>query len=201
MVSADNGTRLKIMLVDDDPVRGQWVESCLGELGFDITCVVDDSMRMLKLISEQAPDVIIIDMASPGRDLLESLSILSQHQPTPVVMFSEEENPEYISRAVDAGVSTYLVGGIDPDKVKPIIEVAFAQFRSFQDLRNALAETRMELSQTRDVDTAKRILMKGGEMSEAQAYEYLRRQAMECGARIPEIAQRIVAQQQARGIK
>ena len=193
MASNKDGTTLRIILVDNDPKRADWVDQCLQKSGFNSCTVVGDAPRVLKIISEQKPDIIIIHMDSPGRDILESLSILAQHQPTPVVMFSSEEDPDYIRKAVDAGVSTYLVGGIDPQKVKPIIEVALAQFRSFQQLRSSLEETRSELSEQRAIDSAKRILMRTLSQSEAQAYAHMRAEAMRCGARIGEIAQRIIA--------
>jgi len=201
VVSTQAKRPLRVMLVDDDAKRAAWVEKCLGEMGFDTCSVVDDAMRVLKVVSDDKPDVVIIDMASPGRDILESLSILSHHQPTPVVMFSGEEDPDYISRAVDAGVSTYLVGGIDPEKVKPIIEVAFAQFRSFQQLRTALNETRLELNDQRAIERAKRLLMRTLRISEAEAYEHLRSEAMSCGARLADMARRIVGMSEKRGIE
>lgn len=201
MVTTQAKPPLRIMLVDDDPKRAGWVEQCLNGMGFDTCAVVGNAMRVLKVITEVAPDVIIIDMDSPGRDILESLTILAAHQPTPVVMFSDEEDPDFIRRAVDAGVSTYLVGGIDPVKVEPIIEIAMAQFRSFQQLKTALDETRLELSERHTVDKAKRILMRSHDLSEARAFAYLRGQAMDCGARIADIAQRVIKLSESGGIE
>ncbi len=186
------------MLIDDDATRAGWVENCLIKLGFSTSSVISQHTcsgpptSLLRTISDQAPDVIIIDMDSPDRDLLESLSILAQHNPTPVVMFSAEEDPDYISRAVAAGVSTYLVGGIDPDKVRPIIEVAFAQFRNFQKLRQSLEDTRAELSSRRIIDRAKLTVMQRLNLSENQAYEHMRREAMNRGETLLYVAQQIL---------
>ena len=182
------------MLVDDEPTRAAWVQQCLEKSGVTVCGVVDEPLRLLKVIEEEAPDVIIIDMASPGRDLLESLTVIAEHQPVPVVMFSEEENPDYIRRAVAAGVSTYLVGSIDPAKVQPIIDVALAQFRHFQSLQQALRDSRSELSGKRVIDAAKHALMDRYRLSEDEAYGHLRREAMNRGMRINELAARILEQ-------
>ncbi|MEM9620608.1 MAG: response regulator [Pseudomonadota bacterium] len=192
MESNESQAALRVMLIDDDPKRARWVQNSLREFGFDTCSIVAEPARMLKEISEHAPDVIIIDMESPGRDLLESLSVLAAHQPTPVVMFSEEEDPDYISRAVAAGVSTYLVGGIEPAKVRPIIEVALAQFRNFQGLRQALDDTRSELSARRTIDQAKLRVMQALNIDEQQAYEHMRKEAMNAGVRLATLARQIM---------
>ncbi len=181
------------MLVDDDPQRAEWVKQCLADLGFETCGILSEPMRVLKAISDAEPDVIVIDMESPGRDILESLSVVARHQPTPVVMFSEEQDPDYIKRAVDAGVSTYLVGSIDPAKVRPIIQVAIAQFQSFQGLKNKLDETRSQLDDRQIIDKAKHYLMDALDLSEDDAYSQLRHQAMNCGVRLADIARQVLA--------
>lgn len=181
------------MLVDDNPDRGTWVEDCLRREGYQTCSVLSDHQGVLRQISEQQPDIIVIDMDSPGRDLLESLSIVSAHNPTPMVMFSQEEDPAYINRAVDAGVTAYMVGDIKPDRVKPAIDVAVAQFRSFQKLRIELVATRAALEDRRVVDKAKIILMEQLGLCEQDAYEKMRSMAMAEQKKMKQIAARILA--------
>ena len=183
---------LRVMLVDDDLSRVCRIENELTRLGLVVCARVSDPMKVLKEISLHQPDVILIDMASPGRDVLESLSVVAAHQPTPVVMFSSEQDPDYIHKAVEAGVSTYLVGSIEPEKVRPIIDVALAQFQSFQHLKRALDESRSELSERRVIERAKLCLIQTYHLQEAQAYEQLQRQAMNSGLRLVEVAQRVL---------
>lgn len=186
------------MLVDDDLDRVCRVESELVRLGLSVCARVTDPMLVLKEISKHQPDVILIDMTSPGRDMLESLSVVAAHQPTPVVMFSSEQDPDYIHRAVEAGVSTYLVGNIEPEKVRPIIDVALAQFQNFQHLKKALDESRSELSQRRVIERAKFCLARAYQLDEAQAYEQLRRQAMNSSLPLIEVAERVLERFDAR---
>lgn len=185
-----------MVLIDDDPVRGSWVERCLQKSGFD-TCVIDgDHVGVLKQISDRQPDVIVIDMDSPGRDILESLSIVSTHQPTPVVMFSPREEPTFIDEAVNAGVTAYIVGGIQPEKVKPVIDVAISQFRSFQSLRQRLSDAEAELEDRKSITSAVMTIMEQGSLDEPTAYDLLRKQAMDERVSIGEVARRILQRKQ-----
>ncbi len=180
------------MLIHDDPVRAGWMENWLHKLGFETCPIVTNLLHALKEISEQVPDLVIVDVQSPEHDLLECLAIVTAHQPTPVVMFSAQEDPEYISQAIAAGVSTYLVGTIDPVKVRPVVEVTLAQFRSFQALRQALDQTRSELSEHRSIDKAKLKIMQALKVDEDQAYKHLRKEAMNCGLSIAATSKKIM---------
>ncbi|MFT6016107.1 MAG: response regulator NasT [Candidatus Azotimanducaceae bacterium] len=184
---------LRVLLVDDNPDRGAWLETCLQQEGYQTCSVLSDHVGVLRQISEHQPDIIVIEMDSPGRDLLESLSIVSAHSPTAIVMFSQEEDPDYINRAVDAGVTAYMVGEIQADSVKPAIDVAMAQFRSFQKLRNELDATRSALADRNSVDQAKAVLMAQLGLTEQDAYEKIRAMAMSEQLKMKQIAARILA--------
>ena len=188
--------KLRVMLVDDNPERGQWVSECLGREGFDPFVVMTDHIGLLREISEQVPDVIVIDMESPGRDLLESLAIVSNMNPTPVLMFSAEQDPDYISRAVEAGVTAYMVGNIEAAKVKPAIDVAMAQFRSFQQLKRELDETRSALGEHDLVTRAKKILIHEHRMTEGEAHAALRNEAMKRQLKMTEVARVLIERDQ-----
>lgn len=184
---------LKVMLVDDNPRRAALVEDSLRECGVDTLCLVPGQTSLLRQIEQQQPDVIVIDLESPGRDLLESLSIVSVHNPTPVVMFSGEEDPDYIAKAVDSGVTAYLVDGINAETVKPIIDAAMAQFRRFQRLRSELDTTLTELGERKLVDQAKAVMMKHYGRTEQECYACLRTEAMNQGARTVDVARQVIA--------
>jgi response regulator NasT len=180
------------MLVDDNPRRAALVEACLRECGVDTLCLVPGQASLLRQIEQQAPDVIVIDLDSPGRDLLESLSVVSAHNPTPIVMFSGEEDPSFIAEAVDAGVTAYLVDGIKAEKVKPIIDAAMAQFRQFQRLRAELATTRSELGERKLIDQAKALMMKRYGKTEQECYACIRTEAMNRSLTTVDVARRII---------
>jgi response regulator NasT len=183
---------LRIMLVDDDPVRAASVEEGLRACGYDVLSIISATAALLFQIEQHRPDVVLIDMKFPGRDILESLAVVNRHNPTPMVMFTEEDDPSYIQQAFHAGISTYLMEGINPAKVKPVIDVALAQFRSFQSLRNELIQTRNQLEAQKQLSRAKALLMKQKNLTEDAAHKMLLQMAMDNNLKIADVARMVV---------
>lgn len=181
------------MLVDDLPNRAAIVEQHLVAAGYEVVCRLPNATGLLFQIQQHRPDIILIDLQSPGRDVLESLSVINAHNPTAVVMFSEQDDPSYIEEAVDAGVTAYLMGSFDTKRVKPVIDVAIAQFKSFQSLRHALDNTRDRLESLSVIEKAKRLLIEQHKFSEDEAHQQLRSLAMNNNQTIVQTAQSVLA--------
>ncbi len=181
------------MLVDDNPERGQLVEERLTMCGYAVVAVIPSATGLLFQIDQHSPDVVLIDLESPDRDVLESLAIVNHHNPRPVVMFTQEEDPSYISQAVNAGISTYMVGGIDAEHVKPVIDVAIAQFKSFQALRTQLSDTITQLEDRKVIEQAKGLLMAFQKLSEEEAHKMINKLAMDNNQRLADVARTVLA--------
>lgn len=193
MKSAPQNAPIRVMLVDDHPSRAQLVEEHLKAAGFEVLSVISSATGLLFQIEQHRPDVVLIDLQSPDRDVLESLAIVNRHSPTAMVMFAEEDDPDYIRQAVEAGISTYLMEGINPAKVKPVIEVAMAQFKSFQELRQELDTARTQLQDRTLIEKAKGLLMLQKRISENEAHQLLTRLAMDNNQRLRDVAQTVIA--------
>ena len=181
------------MLVDDHSQRAAMVEKTLFTCGFHVVSVLSSASGLLFQIQQHNPHVVMIDMESPDRDILESLSLINQYNPTPIVMFSSEDDPGFIHQAINAGVSAYMMEDINPDKVKPVIDVAIAQFEMFQTLRQQLNDTQQALDERNIVDKAKRLLMKHQKISENEAHKNIRTLAMNNSQTIAEICRNVIA--------
>lgn len=188
-----NAQSVRVMLVDDLPERAAVVEQHLVAEGYEIVSRLPNASGILFQIEQHQPDVILIDLQSPGRDVLESLSVINAHNPKPVVMFSEEEDPSFIEDAVDAGVSAYLMGSFDTKRVKPVIDVAIAQFKSFQSLRQALTNTRGQLESISVIERAKRLLIDQHNFTEDEAHQQLRSLAMNTNQSMQQAAESVEA--------
>ena len=191
-MTTSSSQSIRVMLVDDLPERAAIVDSHLVAAGYNVVSSLPNASGLLFQIEQHKPDIILIDLQSPGRDVLESLSVINAHNPTPVVMFSEKEDPRFIKEAVDAGVSAYLMGGFDAQRVKPVIDVAMAQFKSFQSLRQALDTTRDRLESLSVIDKAKRLLIKQHKFSEEEAHQQLRNLSMNTNQSMQQTAQSVV---------
>lgn len=164
----------------------------LLEAGYDIVASIPGDMYLIDRITQLAPDMIIIDAESDARDVLEHMVIATQSAPRPIVLFTEDNNSEKMKTAIEAGVSAYVVAGLQSERVKPVLEVALARFQVEQRLRAELQSTKTKLAERKLIEKAKGLLMQKLDLSEEQAYQRLRRQAMEKNLKLVELAQRLL---------
>lgn len=183
---------LKILLVDQHPGRSAILQQALSDAGYDIVAKITADAALADEVKAFKPDVIIIDMEAPGRDTLEQMREIGRDHPKPIILFSNNRDKDYIRQAVQAGVSAYVVDGLDQARISPIVEVALARFREFEALRKELDETRNQLADRKIIDRAKGILMKQHGISEDKAYSVLRKAAMDRNQKVSDIARTLV---------
>jgi len=184
---------LKVMLVDGNAERSDVLQNELKADDSVNVIVVDGSRDLMTEVRKYAPDMIIIEMASPDRDTLESLRTVNRELPKPVVFFAEQSDYETTQAAISAGVSAYIVDGLSENRLNSVMEVAIARFKTFQQLKDELEETKGRLQDRKDVDKAKGILMKHRQLSEEEAYQLLRKMAMDRNMKIGEAARNFTA--------
>jgi response regulator NasT len=185
-------TTMRVLVVDESPERTAVLRDGLERAGYEVAAALAAPIELLRAVEQVRPDVIIIDTDSPSRDVLEHVVMISRDEPRPIVMFSSDDAPDTIRDAMRAGVSAYVVDGLDAARVKSIVEVAVARFDEYQRLRAELAEANLKLSERKQVERAKGILMKARGMDEDEAFQTLRRMAMDRGKRLGEIAQQLI---------
>ncbi|WP_421951509.1 ANTAR domain-containing response regulator [Pelagibacterium sp.] len=183
---------LSILVVDDNRIRASIIEDGLREAGHGPVHVITEINEVASRIGEIAPDVVIIDLENPNRDMLEHFFALSRVLQRPIAMFVDRADPGSIEAAVEAGVSAYVVDGLKKERVKPILDMAISRFNAFSRLRGELAAARFELEDRKTVEKAKGILMRTRGLSEEQAYALLRKTAMNQNRKIAEIAQSLI---------
>lgn len=184
---------LRVLLVDETFERAALLKHALQEAGYRIAAHVSSSADLPGLVNELKPDMIIIDTDSPDRDTLEHLCLISRDQPRPIVMFTHDDDSEKIRAAIRAGVSAYVMDGLQSERLRPIMDVAMARFNEFQTMRRSLEKAEDQLAGRKDVDRAKGILMKQRGWSEDEAYQAMRKMAMDKGVKLQELARQIVA--------
>ncbi len=185
---------LRVMLVDENPQRSTLLQQALHDAGCQVVARAGAYEDLLSHVRDAQPDVILIDMESPDRDTLEHLRSVSNDQPRPIVMFTERSEAETITAAIDAGVSAYVVD--EPAvtrRLRPIMDVAIAQFRHFQTLRQELETTRVKLAERKAIEKAKGLLMQRKGLTEEQAYQTLRKLAMDRNQRLFEVCRTLIS--------
>ena len=183
---------LTVLVLDEDRIRASIIEAGLREAGHTDVTLVHDVTGIARRIAELNPDVVIIDLGNPDRDMLENMFQLSRAVRRPIAMFVDRSDEPSIRAAVDAGVSAYVVDGLKRERVKPILDMAISRFSAYSRLLRELEEARSELENRRLVERAKGILMRSRHCSEEAAYALLRRTAMNQNRKLVEIAQSLV---------
>lgn len=181
-----------ILVIDADRIRASVIEDGLKEANNARVTVITDMSLLMRRIVDLDPDIIVIDLENPNRDTLEHMFQLSKAAKRPVAMFVDTSDEISIERAIEAGVSAYVVDGLKRERIKPILDTAVSRFRAFDKLRRDLEHAQGELAERKTIDRAKGILMRTRGMDEAAAYALLRKTAMDQGRRIAEIAESLV---------
>jgi response regulator NasT len=187
---ADEG--LKILVIDDNPVRAAVIEAGLREAGHERIAHIADMRGLLRQIVDADPDVLIIDLENPSRDVLDEMFQVSRTVPRPVAMFVDQSDRSSIEAAMDAGVSAYVVDGLRKERVKTILDMAISRFNAYRRLKDELERARQALEDRKVIERAKGILMKSKGMTEEAAHALLRKTAMNESRRVAEVAQSLV---------
>ena len=184
---------MRVMLVDDNASRLSLLHEALSADGHDVVARLGADEDLLDAVRRYTPDIVLIDVDAPSRDTLESLSQINRDLPRPGVLFAGQSDAETTRRALRAGVSAYVVDGLAPSRLRSVIEVAIARFHEHRALVAELADAKSRLADRRDIDRAKGILMSRRGLSEEQAYEQLRKLAMDRNIRIGDAARALIA--------
>lgn len=184
---------LKVLLVDENRGRSAILKQALDDSEYEVITILYSGNALSRKVSELAPDIIIIDLESPDRDTLEQMRNISRDNPKPVVMFSDDNKPESIKKAIEAGVSAYVIDGLSDKRIKSLMDVAIARFREYQALKDELTQVKTSLEERKIIDKAKGILMKHKSCDENEAYQLLRKSAMQSNQRLVEVARNLIA--------
>ncbi|HTO27760.1 MAG TPA: ANTAR domain-containing response regulator [Devosia sp.] len=183
---------LSVLIIDENRIRASIIEDGLREAGHSRVAVIHDVNEVARTIEATKPDVIVIDLENPKRDTLEHFFSLSRAIQRPIAMFVDRSDGAMIEKAVEAGVSAYVVDGLKKERVKPILDMAISRFNAFARLTRELEQARSELEDRKLIEQAKGILMRTRNLNEADAYALLRTAAMNQNRRMVDIAQSLV---------
>ena len=190
---------MRIAIVDESEMRASIIEDGLADLPDCEIFVITQRLGLMARMDEIQPDVVLIDLGNPSRDVLEEYFAVSRALAKPIAMFVDESDVDAIAASIDAGVSAYVVDGLSTGRIRPLVDVAVRRFNAFSRMQSDLAEARGQLAERENIDRAKRLLMNSKGLSEPEAYKELRSQAMRSSKRIAEVAEALVMAQEILG--
>jgi response regulator NasT len=186
---------LRIVLVHsaaDSDARVHALRAALASPAYVVVAVLPADLHLPARVAQLAPDMIVVDAESDARDVLEHIVVATRDSPRPVVMFTDDETPASMDAAMEAGVTAYVVHGLQPERVRPVLGVALARFRQQARLLEELADTRNRLAERKVIERAKGLLMARHRIDEPQAYSRLRTMAMNKNLKLAELARRLL---------
>lgn len=186
-------SELKIAVIEPDRERAIMIVDGLREAGdFDVS-VIGDTAGLARRIAAIDPDLVLIDLEDPSRDILEGLTHASTPMDRPVAIFVDRSDNDLMKSAIEAGVSAYVVAGLQKDRIKPVMDAAIARFQLFSRIRKELDATKAALADRKLVDRAKGVLMSARGLTEEEAYALLRKTAMDQGKKVSDVAEALVS--------
>lgn len=185
-------TALKILVVEADTARARDITDALKDGGWDNVFVVADIAMLGRKLTEIDPDIVLIDIAHPDRDTLEHIGQVSHAQSRPVAMFVDRSDAGLTQAAITAGLSAYVVDGLQKNRIIPVMETAIARFRMIERMRHELSAAKQALTDRKTIDRAKGLLMNARKINEDEAYSLLRKTAMDQGRKVIDVAQALV---------
>lgn len=186
------GADLRIVVVEQDRERAIAIVDALKDACDCDVFVIGDPGGLSRQIAAHGPDIVLIDVDNPTRDMLEELTLASGPLDRPVAMFVSGNSDGLAEAAIEAGVSAYVVDGLEPSRMKAVMDTAIARFTVVRQMREELAETRRALEERKIIDRAKGLLMKARGIDEEAAYALLRKTAMNQGRRVADVAEALV---------
>lgn len=193
MATSESDTAIKILVVDENPIRRAIIEEGLREAGYANVVTLATTTRLVDHIYRVDPDVILMDFENPSRDVLDQMFQVSRIVRRPIAMFVDQSERATISASVDAGVSAYIVDGLKKERVSAILEMTISRFRAFDKLRGELDAAKSALKERKVIDRAKGFLMKSKGLAEEDAYKLLRQTAMRQSRKIADVAEGLLS--------
>lgn len=183
---------LKVLILDEINAD-KLLEQSLQKHGYELVCLPLQKLDISRVVQSLLPDIIVFNLYTPAKQILASILEINQSHAIPVIMFAEDHDTETINQVIKAGVSAYVVDGLESKRIKSIIDIAIARFKEQQQLKDELKKTKSKLEERKLIDRAKGILIKLKGFSEDEAYHALRKLAMERNVAIGEMAKNVIA--------
>lgn len=181
-----------VLLIEENPTSSSMLKKALLDFGYIVTKHTSFKSNIIELIDQCNPSVLILATDVPSEVMLKELAEINQLLPLPIVIFAENDSPNVIQNAIKSGVSAYVVNEILPQRIQSIISVANERFKADQLLRNELKQAKTQLESRKLVEKAKGLIMEQKQISENEAYNNLRKMAMDQGVSLAMVAKNII---------
>jgi len=188
-----------VVIAEDEAIVRLDLREILEEEGYAVVGEAGRGDEAVRLVAEQRPDLVILDIKMPGMDGLSAAEAISAEQRTAILILTAFSQRDLVERARDAGAIAYLVKPFQREELLPAIEIALGRFAELQALAAENASLSIDkqsleeqLETRRWVDRAKGKLMDDHAMREAEAFTFIQQRAMNARTTMREVAKAVV---------
>lgn len=183
---------LRILVVEADPARVRDIVDALNAAGWTDVMALAQISALERTVKKFAPDIVLIDLAHPDRDTLEQITVATETNKRAVALFVDRTDDTLTKAALNAGVSAYVVDGLNMSRIKPVLQTAIARFKVTRQLKSELDAAKKALEDRKTIDRAKGFLMRQRSLTEDEAYRLMRKTAMDQGRKVIDVARALV---------
>jgi len=189
-----NGPSLRIVVAEDEALIRLDLAEMLGELGYQVVGQASDGEQAVALVKEHRPDVVIMDVKMPVLDGISAAEAIGKDRIAPVIMLTAFSQKELVERARDAGVMAYIVKPFTQADLAPAVDIATSRWSELKALESEIADLGERLETRKAVDRAKGILMQRLKLTEADAFRWIQKTAMDRRLGMREVAEAVITQ-------
>lgn len=183
---------LRILVVEPDAEKARDIIDALTAAGWLDVKALAQITSLTRTVKEFAPDIVLIDLANPDRDTLEHISYATESEKRAVALFVDQTDDNLTKAALNAGISAYVVDGLQMSRIKSVLETAITRFQIMRQMQSELDAAKQALEDRKTIDRAKGILMRQRDLTEEEAYTLMRKTAMDQGRKVIDMARALV---------
>jgi len=169
------------------------LEKILINQGIKAQSISVNTINIQHITDSIKPNVILFNTSELTEEILQSIVNIYQVYVVPIIVFSDDADSKAIKKVIKAGVSAFVVNGLESKRIRPIIDIAIVRFNEQKKLKDELTKTKSKLEERKVIDRAKGILSKTRGFSEDESYHTLRKLAMDRNIAISEMAKNVIS--------
>jgi response regulator NasT len=183
---------LRVLLAEDEALIRMDLAEMLVEAGHQVVGQAADGDQAVELARELSPDVVVMDIKMPGMDGISAAELLGREGVAPVVLLTAFSDRNLVERARDAGVMGYVVKPFTAVDILPVIDIARPRWQEFRALQSEVADLAERFETRKRLDRAKGLLMQQSKLSEAEAFRWIQKSAMDRRTSMREVADTVI---------
>jgi two-component system, response regulator PdtaR len=185
--------RPRVLVAEDEALIRLDLVEMLADEGYQVCGEAGDGETAVRLAEELRPDLVVLDVKMPGLDGIAAAQRIAEQRIAPVVILTAFSQRELVERAREAGAMAYLVKPFGTKDLVPAIEMALSRFAEIRQLESEVGDLQERLAARKAVERAKGRLMTAHGLSEAEAFRWLQRTAMDRRTSMRDLAERVLA--------